>query len=392
MATIKKRLVEYLHLKDVGFIEFVFAIIPVLSGYSLGSIPMSFLIWLLLIFIVFVKKGKLRAKNFMPLTIFIVYWVLHEFAIMLVDDVNFIGFLQQLIWFGAVFVLFPVLNLHKLKGAINWVALISMVGILYQWGIISAGGVVTPLGIPGLTMPEVRIEGADVRPCSFFMEPASYVAFMICPLALALTEKKHVWSVIIILSIFLTTSTTGLILSFIMLVMSLFGQKMKTGSIIGVIVIGVGLFYALTHLSAFEYGVNKLENTDVETNVRLSQGPYIVSTMHANEYIFGAPYSTPYAYCKSGRATEVHFYGENVFMSTIWQLILLYGLVGLSLYLYIYWKIIKINRMSLPLVVCLVTAMVSSSYALGGGYVFTLIFLLVSYNNFTLKKLNYFKQ
>lgn len=375
-----KKLFKYLHLRDVGFLEFTFAITPMLGGFSLGSLPMSLVMWLLLL-VIAISKGKFKPKNFMPLTIFIVYWILHQFFIMFVDDVNFVGFLQQLIWFGAVYMLFPILNLQRLRGALNWVALISIAGLLYQWGIISAGGEVGPLGIPGLTMSDHRMEGLSVRPSSFYMEPAAYVAFMICPLALALIEKKYAWSIAIILSIFLTTSTTGLVLSFIMLVMSPFANKIKMSSIIGVLAVGVGLFYVLNHFSVFEYGVNKFKTTDIERNVRLVQGPYIVSTMQADEFIFGVPYSTPYNYCRAGRASDVTFYGNSVYMTTIYQFILLYGIFGVILYLNIYWNILRKYRASLPFVVSLVIAMFSSSYAIGGGYVFTLIILSVMVKN-----------
>ncbi len=371
-----KKLFNYLHLRDVGFLEFTFAITPMLGGFSLGSLPMSLVMWLLLL-VIAISKGKFKPKNFMPLTIFIAYWILHQFFIMFVDDVNFFGFLQQLIWFGAVYVLFPILNLQKLRGALNWVALISLAGILYQWVIISAGGEVGPLGIPGLTMPDIRMEGLSVRPSSFYMEPAAYVAFMICPLALALIKKQYVWSIIIIISIFLTTSTTGLLVSFVMLAMSLFANKIKTGSIIGILAIGVGLFYVLTHFSAFDYGVNKLETTDVERNVRLAQGPYIVSTMHSDEYLFGASYSTPYNYCRAGRASDVIFYAESVYMSTFWVMILLYGIIGLILYLNIYYRLFKSSIATLPLLASLFATLFSSGYAIGGTYVFTLILLLV---------------
>ena len=371
-----KKLFKYLHLRDVGFLEFTFAITPMLGGFSLGSLPMSLVMWLLLL-VIAISKGKFKPKNFVPLTIFIVYWILHQFFIMFVDDVNFVGFLQQLIWFGAVYVLFPILNLQKLRGALNWVALISIAGLLYQWGIISAGGEVGPLGIPGLTMSDFRMEGLSVRPSSFYMEPATYVSFMICPLALALIEKKYAWSIAIILSIFLTTSTTGLVLSFIMLVMSLFANKIKTSSVIGVLAVGVGLFYVLTHFSAFDYGVNKLETTDVEKNVRLSQAPYIVSTMYSSEYLFGAPYSTPYNYCISGRATDVIYYGNTVYMSTFWSMILLYGVIGLILYLNIYYRIFRMSKVIWPLLACLLATMFSDPDNIQGSYIYKLIFMLV---------------
>ena len=102
-----------------------------------------------------------------------------------------------------------------------------MVGLLYQWGLIAAGGEVRPIQLPFLDMGESRLETFSVRPSSFFMEPAAYVAFMYLPLAFSLIERKFIWTAAIILSEFLTTSTTGLLTSFIVLIVYVFTQKVN---------------------------------------------------------------------------------------------------------------------------------------------------------------------
>lgn len=383
MISIIRNLPRYLNLNKVGFLEFVFALVPLLSGYGLGNLPLSVLIWVLLLAIVLIK-GKLgRIRDFKAFKIFVIYWVVHQFVLFTVDDVNINGFLSTLLYFGAVFVLYPNLDIEKLKGSLNWVALISIFGLLYQWTDIMRGGMVHPLELPGLTMAGSRLTTESLRPSSFFMEPASYVAFMFCPLLFALNDRKYIWTTAIILSMFLTTSTTGLLVSFIMLGVSfLSGRRVRISGIIPIIVIGAGLFYALTNWDVFDYGVNKLETTDTETNVRLTQGPYVVSTMRTEEFFFGAPYSTSYRYCKAGRAPNVVYYGENVYMSTFWLMILLYGIIGLLLYLNVYLQIAKRSRQTLPLIAALTAVLFSSGYALGVPYIHTLIVLLcVVHNN-----------
>lgn len=374
---------RYLNLNKVGLLEIVFAVVPLLSGYGLGSLPLSVLIWVLLLVIVLIKGKIGRIRDFRAFKIFVIFWVLHQILIFAVDDLNLNGFLSNLLYFVAVFVLYPNLDIEKLKGSLNWVALISIIGLLYQWTDIMRGGMVHPLELPGLTMPENRLTIESLRPSSFFMEPASYVAFMFCPLLFALNDRKYVWTTTIILSMFLTTSTTGLIVSFIMLGVSfLSGKRVRISGIIPIIVIGVGLMYALTNWDVFEYGVNKLETTDTETNVRLAQGPYVVSTMKPEEFIIGVPYSTSYRYCKDGRAPDVAYYDENVYMSTFWQMLFLYGIIGLLLYLNVYFQIAKRCRQTLPLIAALTAVLFSSGYGTGIIYVFTLIVLLcILYNN-----------
>jgi len=378
MMIIPKNIVNYLHLKEVGFLEMTFALTPMLSGFGFMGQPLSFWMWAVLIAIIILRRRHNRFKNFIPLTIFIIYWSFHELYIMLVDDVNFAGVVEQILLFTSAYFLFPNLDAKKLKGCMNWVAILAMGGLLYQWTFILRGQGIHPLELPGLPRSEFFLEKISLRPSSFFNEPAAYVAFMICPLALSLIEKKYHWAVAIILSIFLTTSTTGLVLSFILLGASLFVQKkVKMKTSLGILLIGGGLFFALTHFSAFRLGVAKAASIDASTNVRISQAPYIVSTMYFSEYLFGAPYSTPYNYCISGRAPDVIYYGNTVYMSTFWSMILLYGVIGLILYLNIYYRIFRMSKVIWPLLACLLATMFSDPDNIQGGYIYKLIFMLV---------------
>lgn len=378
MAKFDKSIISYLHLKDIGTLEMLFALTPMLSGFRFMGLPLSDLMWLVLILFSLNKKGKILFKSFSPLLFFALYWAAHQVIIMLIDDVNINGLIFQIVFFIAVYFLYPKLDKGKLIGSMNLVAIIAIGGLLYQWTFIVRGQGVHPLEIPGLTLSDFILEKVIMRPSSFFMEPSAYVAFMICPLFFALEEKKYWWSILIIISVFLTTSTTGIAVSFIMLTVSLLKSRNKlSSSTLLLVVIGVCLFFALTRFEAFSAGVEKIENTEVSTNVRLSQGPYVVGTMHTSEFVFGAPYSTPYNYCIAGRAPEVQFYGESVYMSTFWQMILLYGVIGLLLYLNIYYHIFKRSRITWPLVVSLCAVMFSSNYSIGNNFIYTLIVLLV---------------
>lgn len=374
---------DYLGLKHVGLLEMLFALTPILSGFRLGNLPMSVLIWIFLLVIV-ILQGKISGfKIYWPLLLLSLYWLLHTILIMFLDDVNTNAFYTQILYFVAVFALYPVLDLKKLKGSLNWVALISIAGLLFQWQDILRGATVHPLGIPGLTMAEYRLTTESVRPSSFFMEPAAYAAFTICPLYFALVEKKYIWVIGLILSMFLTTSTTGIVLSFLMLGVSIISSRgaKKLTRVVG-IVIAVGLYFSLITFDAFEFGVGKIESTE-STNVRISQGIYVVGTMEPQEYIFGAPFSSADNYCNSGRAPQVVRGESSVFISTIWELILLYGVVGLALYLNIYIQILKKSRITLTLVLALFAVLFTSGYSLGVLFIFTLIMLLVVSKNNT---------
>lgn len=369
-----------MNLKDVGLLELTFALTPMLGGFCIGTIPLSALMWLILILIVLFRYGKFRIRDFKPLTIFIIYWFLHQFLLLFIIDVNFNSILAQLLYFASVYVLYTTLDPRKLRGAMNWVAIISIAGLLYQWMSIVRGIGVHPLEIPGLSMEVDRLETESLRPSSFYMEPAAYVSFMVCPLLFSLLDKKYLWSAVLILSFFLTTSTTGIFLSFVLLVTSLFTRKFKFSSFVVVVVLGCGLFYSLKYIEAFNTGIEKLENTD-SSNVRLSQGPKVVGSMHPEEFVFGVPYSSAYNYCKAGRYSDVEYYGESVYMSTFWNMILLYGIVGLFLYLMIYLKLFRMSRLIWPLLFGLCATMFSDPDIIQNNFIYKLIFMLVIATN-----------
>ena len=320
-----------------------------------------------------------------------VYCVLHEFIYLFIANGNFNAFILQIVYFWCLYKAPSIIDAKKLKGSINWIALISIGGLLYQWAIIASGGDVRPIGLPFLEMSENRLEVFSIRPSSFFMEPAAFVAFMYVPLVFSLIEKKYIWTCVIILANFLTTSTTGIFTSFILLGVYVFSQKVSFKIRLLVISLGAILFLSLTNIEAFQTGVSKLEETDTESNIRLAQGPYIVSTMYQHEYFFGAAYHNAYAYCLDGRAPYVVFFTDEVYMSTIWMILLHYGVTGLILYLMFYYRFIKKDRETLPLIVCLIATMFSSGYGIGPNFVYTsiLLFMIVKSNTKGAKELYY---
>lgn len=370
------KILDYLNIRQAGGIELYFATLLIFSAYSFNGIPLQVILWCLLLVFLLTKKNC-KKNVFRPLAILAVYILIHDFVYLFVANGNVNAFIMQIVYFGCMIMAINVFDINKLKGSLNVIAIISMIGLLYQWGIIAAGGGVHPIEIPFLDMEKNRLESFSVRPSSFFMEPAAYVEFMYIPLMFSLIDKKFIWTAIIIISEFLTTSTTGLLTSFIMLIAYIFTQKMSIKIRLFTLLLGGAMLFSLTHVEAFKGSTEKLDNTDVETNVRLTQGPYVVSTMNREEIICGAPYSSAYQYCSSGRAPYVMYYGKEVYMSTTWRLILKYGFIGLYLYLLFYYKIIRENRETIPLVACLIVIMFSSGFGVGLSFVYSGIPLLL---------------
>ncbi len=375
-----RKIINYLQLNQVGGLELLFAFTPMLSGYGFMGYPLSLLLLPILLFMAMKKRTGTRYEVFKPVMILLIYVAVHDLVLVLSLGKNFFGYINTLLYLVSILYISPVLNFEKLKGSLNWACLVAIGGLLYQFNLVMAGQEVRPLDIPFLEMSEHRMEALSRRPSSFFMEPAAYTSFMFVPMALALIYRQYVWMGLLVFCVFLTGSTTGLLTSFIMIGVYALTQGLKKRYILLMLAMGAVMFYSLENVSIFETGVTKLQETDVETNMRLAQGPYVVSTMDPGEYPLGVFYKGPYDYCLS-RATRVHFYTEEVYMSTFWYMILVYGIIGLLLYLNVYWKLFRKSRLLLPLIVVLLALLFSSGYSLGSAFMFTTISMLaVVYN------------
>ena len=370
-------IINYLNLRDVGLLEMVFALTPILSGFDVKGVPLSLLMWVFLVLIATLQGNLKKTKLFKPLLFFVAYWLAHEIVVMFLDNVNFNGFIAQIIYFSSVFILYPNLEGKKVRGCFNWVAIIAIFGIVYQWSLIVRGNLIHPLEIPGLQMSESRLLSESLRPSSFFMEPAAYVEFMLFPLFLSLLDKKRLWTVTIILSIFLSTSTTGIVLSFIILATSVFVERFNIRSVFLIFLIGTALFYSLTHFEAFNEGINKIQNTDTDSNVRLTQGLQVVRSMSSEDFLFGVPFDNIFNFCKAKNLANVEYYGDNVFVPTFWGILILYGIVGLIFYINIYIQLFKKNRVLFPFLICVVAMWFSGGYGIQNSFAFSTIFLLV---------------
>lgn len=375
-----RKIINYLQLNQVGGLELLFAFTPMLSGYGFMGYPLSLLLLPILLFMALKKRTGARYEVFKPVMILLIYVAIHDLVLVLGPGKNFFGYINTLLSLASILYISPVLNFEKLKGSLNLVCIVAIGGLLYQLSFTLAGQGVHPLEIPFLSMSENRLEGLELRPSSFFMEPAAYTAFMFVPMALALIYRQYVWMGLLVFCVFLTGSTTGLLTSFIMIGVYALTQGLKKRYILLMLAMGVVMFYSLENFSIFEEGVTKLQNTDVETNMRLAQGPYVVSTMEPGEYPLGVFYKEVYDYCLS-RAPMVHFYTEEVYMSTFWYMTLVYGIIGLLLYLNVYWQLIRRSRLLLPLIVVLLALLFSSGYSLGSAFMFTTISMLaIAYN------------
>ena len=362
-----KKILNYIGIERIGFLEIVLAMYPILCGYQYGQIPLQLLVLLILDIIVVVKKRgnvsvKQPNKTILYLAIFV---IVHEsilFVTMPSVPSYFISYyFSFIIIFTSILIIGPAIDFTRFFSSINVVAIICLLGLLYQFPIIISGGDTTPIALPFLpTLAEgARVYEALSRPSSFFWEPQLYCSFMFVPLFFALLNRKMVWAIIITVSMFLSGSTTGIVISLFMFFFTIVFNSSKIGNKVFVAIVTVVLIALLLSTNLFEVGVTKMESTKFEENSRLINGIELVTHMPLSDLIFGGNSATVADYYFSGAAEGAILIEKynSVFVSTIWMIIVKFGIVGLLFYIWAYVKPIiqrkEITVYSLALIIML---------------------------------------
>lgn len=377
------KIFNYIGIGQIGLLEFILAMYPIVGGYQYGHVPFSLLVLIILDAIVLVQtqgKPKMRQPN-KAIKYLIIYVMVHETVLFLtlpsVPSYFINSYIAQIIIFVSILIIGSNINFKKFISSINIVAIISMLGLLYQLPIILSSGVTTPISLPFMPAldSEARAYEELTRPSSFFWEPQSYCSYMFVPLFFALKEKKMLWAVVITISMFLTGSTTGIVISVFMFAYTAFFTGQKASSRIAVIIVAAGLVYFLLNSSFFEAGVSKMEGTQYERNSRLYNGITLVLKMPINDLIVGGNAASAADYYFSGAAGTGFLLEKNdtIYVSTFWEVIVRFGIIGLVIYLWTYIKPILQAKELAIYVLALVIMLFTNPDSISGIYAYEMI-------------------
>lgn len=381
-----RKIVDYLDLNHFGWLEMLFAMYLILCGYEMVFSSSILVLILMVVFAASRKRIKYEFSIDKPIMIFLIYYFIHD-GIVLFFFGQF-SFLNNYVGNAIILLLIPfiakALQYKKMVSCLNWVAIISVIGLLYHVFTVFQGGYVTPIQIPFLSMNQERVQNLVdlnfIRPTSFFVEPQAFVSFILVPLFLSLYHKKYFWSAILIISLFLSTSTTGIIAAFLILFFYFFNpnrrSKTKLLQLCIVLLVMSILYYFLIHSQLFSVGFDKIQRTDFSSTERISQGLLIVSSMDWTECILGAPYFSQVDYCMTHGLSSLIDENGMVYMSTIWSMIFRYGIVGLCLYLYIFLYYFKKSKELLSYIIVYIITLFSNPDTIGGFFAFSVIFII----------------
>lgn len=382
-----KSILAYLHLNKIGALEMLFAFYMILSGYTYGPIRGTLIFLLLMVFISFFYKESTK-QNMQELFWLACFVLIHELILtfqIIVPDYMLNNLFTTILVCICIYPIAKKMNYERMLGSLNWVAILSMAGIVYHFILVQRGQEISPIQLP--FMPSMdsssRLYELSTRPRSFYWEPAAFSTFMMIPLFVALFEKKYIWAAIITVSMFLSTSSTGILMSLVMIIVTIFIQDVRIRYKIWLAVVGVFLIWFLLNSSLFEAGVTKIVETDEDNTIRLVNGPALVFNMPLQDLVTGMKAANVYDYWKAGGFHSINIIERRgfIFVPTFWLVLAKYGIIGLLLFLYLYISFLK-KRELIPYIVVLFISMFFQSLMVGGaGFAFQLIFLYVFRRN-----------
>jgi hypothetical protein len=329
--------------KNVPLIEMFLPLYLILSQYSYGFLDVGMILMMIVSMrYLFVKKQWYICK---PMLTFFVYMMTHDTLKMLFMN-NITSFyvnsiLSNCITFLIIILVSTNLNEEKLYNVWKVTGIIVITGIFYHSVLVyGLGKPVLPIKVLPIPLEKKLVwQTRYFRPRSFFSEPAAYVIYILPLLFLAIKRNKILFAGIITISIFLSTSTTGLIMSFFVWLYYLIkkGKSLKYKRIVIFSFIVIFLLM-LTNLSIFNDTIKKYENTKIRGNKRLTLGYDIFLGTQNIHKIFGVPHASIYEHYFSD---EISINSGYIYINTISYVLILYGIFGALLYVNIFYKLFR---------------------------------------------------
>lgn len=378
-----KKILSYLNLNQIGLLELIFAFYPILSGYAYGALRMDLLVLLVMDVIVLLRPRK-KWLSCSPLLWLMFFILFHEFILFfyLGTDRSYLlnTIIGYFILFISIFIIVPALNYKKLVGSLMWVGILSAGGILYHFYIIQSGGVCYPIKLPFLPdlAKDTRLFEEISRPTSFYWEPAAFVTYMMVPLFISLYQRKFLLTGGIIFVMFLSTSSTGILLSLIMCGIYILTQKVKLRYKFLLLLLAGIMVCFLLRSEIFDIGVTKIQKIELDNTSRLINGPTLILDMPVEHLITGMPEANVMDYGRINPLISnlLLTRSGDIFVSAFWLVLAKFGIIGLFLYLNLYFRLIKSNLKLLPYGLVLIIAMFFQGFMFSAIFAFQIIFMI----------------
>lgn len=327
---INKRSAAVNGLKKENSLKFLSVVFPWLSLFVMYYIgPLSIANWVcfLCIFCCIIQnKGLIRIKNRDYLYFFLAISTIHFLSLFThAENKSFLtNYLFCTLLTSLCILLFPehidfilMYKSYKIAGAVAVISILFQsiqVYVLKQY-------VIPILFFPRLVAePNIALHALK-RPMGLFSEPQAFVSFILPLLILLINKKEWKYIIIIVFSIMLSTSTSGIILSaviaFSWIMLSKEKVKYKT---VAVILFAVFIILFLT-TDVFSFAYQKLLDVDISDNMRITNGLKMFATLPDMDMLLGI----------GGGNIAYYFYEssfESIYASSFAKNLIEFGIVG----------------------------------------------------------------
>ena len=338
--------------KKISLMESFIPLFCLINQYEIAGFHLG-LICVITVVIIYSIKYK-EFYLYKPLFIFFLFMIVHDFFRVFITGFSTGLWVERVLYLLILSCIYKKVDEENLFRVWKNIGIIVMAGIFYQsFQVYILGQSVSTINIfPFLqSNSENYLLGYD-RPHSFFLEPAAYCTWILPLLCMCMKRKKHIWMVFISISILLSTSSTGILMTGVIWLFYAFvsarseGKYINSLMIVGVLIIGIGAF---SNLSIFSMALNKLTNisvTNTSNSVRLVLGFQLFWAAPLIYKVLGIPYMNVENYMRSGEVVlskyklslNVSYLG---FVNAIGNCMLIYGVFGWLLYLKLFWNIWK---------------------------------------------------
>lgn len=334
--------------------EYIFAFFPMLSGYMISGIGLDLVVMAIeAVFLLRCQEFRFAIdKKNRDFVFLFSYVIAKDLLIVFLGASNMSESFHRLLSNIAYIVFFVILlrknfDQKKFYKGMKISGIISIAGLIYHLILIYIFGMPAK-GISIIPGYEFSNNNWLNRPRSFFSEPAALAQAMLPLLFYSLHKKDYKWALMATFTIFMSTSTAGVLLAAVLWLLEFIvasGKKTNKALVILAFLV-VGAILVRTEIATDSIlELQKRLTGGGSTSVRVFLGFEILGTMKPLQFIAGLLYNKAYDYtvqniglfAPTSIARMIVGYGEGqFFVNTLASILFRYGIIGFILYFRVY--------------------------------------------------------
>ena len=265
--------------------------------------------------------------------------------------------------FFALMFLVPQINSQTFLRTTEYIGVISAIAVIIQRIMIFAGNPIDPnvFFLPNVDTFRPIETISWIRPSCFFTEPAHLCIYLLPVLYTCLSDKRYLFSIIIVFGILSSGSTTGFLLFYVVILLWLYynnkgAQRYRKLVVLLVFtLVGVLLIQEYIPLLLIE-NTSKLLETDASDSERLFRHVVILSRFDFFEHFSGIGLNQLSNYYRS---FGINLGASGNYSNSLLYMYISYGLIGIFALIIYLLRLWTTRRFSKPLIIILIALLAS---------------------------------